>query len=200
MSEFEIVYPPGATPLDPNELDGLLPDYITTQYELNTLERDNILEAVDWAHGRKHSDILNVTFAFDLHKRMLRRVWKWAGQPRKSNKNIGVAKEQISGELALLFGDTKYWIEHQAYTWDEIATRFHHRLVAIHAFVNGNGRHARLMTDVLLTSAGQQPFSWGMKTLQGDLEVESVLRKEYIAALQEADQHDYSKLLRFVRS
>lgn len=189
-----------ATPLDPNELDGLLPDYLTTQLELNRLERDNILEAVNWAQGRKHSDILNVTFVFDLHKRMLGRVWKWAGQPRKSDKNIGVPKEQINEELAVLLGNTTYWVENNTYTWDEIATRFHHRLVAIHAFVNGNGRHARLMTDVLLIHVDQEPFSWGRKTLQGDLEAEGAVRKAYIAALQEADRHEYAKLLRFVRS
>jgi Fic-DOC domain mobile mystery protein B len=131
---------------------------------------------------------------------MLGRVWTWAGHPRKSDKNIGVPKERISEELAALFGNAKYWIDNKTYSWDEIATRFHHQLVAVHAFVNGNGRHARLMTDVLLTYIGQEPFSWGRTTLQGALEVESVVRKEYIAALQEADRHDYGRLLRFVRS
>lgn len=200
MSEFKPDYPPGATPLDANGLDALIPDYITTQGELNTLERENIVEAVRWALGRKHSDFLNATFAFRVHKRMFNRVWKWAGQPRKSNTNIGVFKEQIATELANLFADTKYWIEHQTYTWDEIGARFHHRLVSIHAFVNGNGRHARLMTEILLISGGQEPFSWGMKAAEDELEVEGALRTEYIAALQEADRGDYRRLLRFVRS
>jgi Fic-DOC domain mobile mystery protein B len=200
VSPFTIDYPSGATPLDPNEIEGLIPDYITTQGELNTLERENILEATNWAHSRQHSDVLNATFALDLHKRMLTRVWKWAGTQRTSNKNIGVFKEQVSNELASLFGDAKYWIENKTYGWDEIGARFHHRLVSIHVFVNGNGRHARIMTDILLNSNGQEPFSWGMKTSEGALEVEGVSRQEYISALKKADQGDYDGLLRFVRS
>ena len=200
MSPFPIDYPPGATPLDPNEVDGLIPDYITTQAELNALERENILEAINWAHGRQHSDVLNATFALDLHKRMLNRVWEWAGTQRTSDKNIGVFKEQISTELAKLFGDAQYWIENNTYSWDEIGARFHHRFVSIHVFVNGNGRHARILTDILLTSNGQEPFSWGMKTSEGALEVEGALRQEYISALKKADQGDYDALVRFVRS
>ena len=200
MNEFEIDYPPGATPLDPNELGGLIPSYITTQSELNELERENILEAVVWASGRKHTDLLNATFALDLHKRMLNRVWKWAGKPRTSNKNIGVFKEEIATELAKLFGDVKFWIENKTFAWDEIAARFHHRLVAIHVFVNGNGRHARVMTDALLSSNGQEPFSWGMKRGGGALEAQGPLRDEYIAALQKADEGNYEDLLKFARS
>jgi len=199
MSQFPIHYPSGATPLDPDEMDGLIPDYITTQGELNALERENILEASNWAHGRRHSDILHATFVFDLHKRMFNRVWKWAGTQRKSNKTIGVSKEHISSELAQLLGDVKYWIEHSTYRWDEIATRFHHRLVSIHAFVNGNGRHARVMTEILLESNEQKVFSWGMNTSAEALEVEGALRQEYISALKKADQGDYDALLRFVR-
>ncbi len=200
MSPFPFDYPPGATPLDPNEVDGLIPDYITTQGELNALERENILEAVNWAHGRRHSDVLNATFALDLHMRMLSRVWRWAGTPRTSNKNIGVPKEHIATELAKLFGDAKYWIENRTYGWDEIGTRFHHRLVSIHVFVNGNGRHARILTDILLSSNGREIFSWGMKTSEGVLEVERALRQEYISDLKKADQGDYDALLIFVRS
>jgi Fic-DOC domain mobile mystery protein B len=200
MSQFRIDYPPGATPLDPNEAEGLIPDYITTQAELNALERENILEAINWAHGRQHSDVMNATFALDLHKRMLNRVWKWAGTQRTSDKNIGVFKEQIPTELAKLFGDAKYWIEHNTYSWDEIGARFHHRLVSIHVFVNGNGRHARIMTDILLSSNGREPFSWGMRTQTGALEVQGALRDEYISALKKADRGDYDALLRFVRS
>jgi Fic-DOC domain mobile mystery protein B len=200
VNPFPIDYPPGATPLDPNEVEGLIPDYITTQAELNALERENILEAINWAHGRQHSGVLNATFALNLHKRMLNRVWKWAGTQRTSDKNIGVFKEQISTELVKLFGDAKYWIENNTYSWDEIGARFHHRLVSIHVFVNGNGRHARIMTNILLSSNGQEPFSWGMRTLNGALEVEGTLRDQYISALKSADQGDYDGLIRFVRS
>ena len=116
----------------------IIPDYITTQAELNALERENITEVTNWAEGRQHSDILNATFILDVHKRMLNRVWKWAGKQRTSNKNLGVFNENISNELANLLADVKYWIENKTYGWDEIGARFHHRLVSIHVFVNGN--------------------------------------------------------------
>lgn len=200
MSKIEIKYPPGATPLDPDELEGLIPDYITTQGELNTLEMENIVEATNWALGKKHTDFLNASFCFDLHKRMLDRVWKWAGQQRRSNKNIGVSKEQINTQLKQLFDDTDYWIKNNSFSWDEIAARFHHRLVWIHAFVNGNGRHARLMTNILLRSNGHEPFTWGNATHQELIDTESAVRKEYIATLREADKDNYGRLLKFVRS
>jgi fido (protein-threonine AMPylation protein) len=111
-----------------------------------------------------------------------------------------VSWEQISTELAQLFGDAKYWIENNTDGWDVIGARFHHRLVSIHAFVNGNGRHARIMTDILLSSGRQEAFSWGMRTFGGALEVEGALRQEYISALKKADLGDYDGLLRFVRS
>ena len=200
MSPFPVDYPPGATPLDPNEADGLIPDYVTTQAELNALERENIMEATNWAESRRHSAIFTVAFTLDLHKRMLNRVWRWAGKQRTSNKNLGVFKENISTELANLLADAKYWIENKTYGWDEIGARFHHRLVSIHVFVNGNGRHARLMTNILLSSSGQEPFSWGMKTHTGALEAQGASRDEYISALKGADQGDYAALIRFVRS
>jgi fido (protein-threonine AMPylation protein) len=111
-----------------------------------------------------------------------------------------VFKENIATELANLLADVKYWIENKTFGWDEIGARFHHRLVSIHLFVNGNGRHARIMTNILLSSNGQEPFSWGMKTHTGALEVEGALRDEYISALKKADGGNYEPLLRFVRS
>lgn len=200
MKKLNIEYPSGATPLDANEIDGLIPDFITTQGELNLLERENILEATTWASHRKHENILSVGFAYNLHKKMFNRVWKWAGQQRISNKNIGVMKEQIATQLGLLFGDTDYWIKNKTYVWDEIGARFHHRLVSIHAFANGNGRHARLMTDILLESHDQVVFSWGQSSISGPLEAEGAIRVMYVNALKEADKNNFSMLLKFVRS
>jgi Fic-DOC domain mobile mystery protein B len=197
VSKLEIKYPPGATPLDPDELAGLIPTYITTQGELNTLERENILEAAVWALGKKHPDILNVSFCFDLHKKMFKNVWKWAGTPRTSNKNIGVSRELISQQLKLLFDDTDYWIKHGTYTLDEIGARFHHRLVFTHAFANGNGRHARMMADIVLEQNGGPPFTWGNSDLYDS---ESAARKEYISSLKLADKGNFDPLLKFVRS
>lgn len=200
MKKIELQYPSGATPLDPNEIDELIPDYITTQGELNVLERQNITEAATWALGRKNSNILNVSFILDLHRRMFNRVWKWAGKSRRSNKNIGVFWEQILIQLGSLLQDLNYWINHHIYSWDEIGARFHHKLVSIHVFPNGNGRHARLMTDILMESNGQTPFTWGLATALDSLDVEGTKRNEYIAALKAADSGNYANLLEFLRS
>ena len=197
---LKIQYPKGATPLDRDELAGLIPTYITTQGELNSLERDNILDALNWAAKKKAKDRTSISFAYDLHKQMFGRVWKWAGTLRKTDKNIGVAWAQVSSQLPLLFQDLEYWIINQTYSWDEIGARFHHRLVAIHAFPNGNGRHARLLTDLILEVHGQIPFTWGMDSESASLEADGALRDEYIEALREADSKNMTRLIRFVRS
>jgi len=104
---------------------------------------------------------------------------------------------QIDTELHNLCADCATWIEHNAYPADEIAARFHHRLTAIHPFPNGNGRHARLMTDIILVHLlGQPRFSWG----SGNLVTAGDCRKQYIEALRAADRLDYGPLLVFVRS
>jgi len=198
---FEIKYPKGATPLDKNEMSGLIPDYISTQGELNELERDNILDAIKWIGNKKHKDCLSITFAYKLHKKMFGRVWKWAGEPRKSDKNIGrVFWDQVPTQLDTLFKNTLYWIEHQTYSWDELGARFHHKLTFIHPFANGNGRHARLLTDLVLTSYDQQPFSWGSLKSKSAIETEGPIRDEYLASLKEADGNKFERLISFVRS
>lgn len=201
MKKFSFEYAPGATPLDPNEIEGLLADYISTQPELNQLEQENILEAKVWVTGKRHHNFLTDTFSRDLHKRMFRNVWKWAGKTRLSDKSIGAPWQQIPIELSKLFADTDFWIKNNTYSWDELGARFHHRLVVIHAFPNGNGRHARLMTDILLEAHGQTPFSWGAN-LEVDVSLETACsaRTEYIKALREADARNIKPLLRFVRS
>lgn len=200
---FVFDYPPGATPLDPNETEGLLADFISTQSELNQLEQENILEAKTWAtRSKKYKGELTDAIVRDLHRRMFKNVWKWAGQYRHSDKSIGVAWQQIPTELAKLLHDTKFWIEKGTYPWDELGVRFHHRLVSIHVFANGNGRHARLLTDVLLESRGQKPFSWGASLADAEaspLATESVARTRYLEALREADRKRWKPLLQFVR-
>ncbi len=197
MKNF-IEYPAGATPLDADEISGLIPGYISTQGELNILEQENILEAQSWAKPKSKS-VLDETFIRELHKRMFRNVWKWAGQYRKSGKNIGVPWEKIPEELRKFCADVSYWIENKTYSWDEIGARFHHRLVLIHAFPNGNGRHARLMTDVLMETNGQEPFSWGLKAIEQGRAGANKTRELYIAALGDADKRNMEKLLKFVR-
>lgn len=193
-------YPKGATPIDPNELKDLIPDYISTMGELNQLEQSNIADGFVWAGRQDLSDLLSITFILELHKKMFNHVWKWAGKIRKTNKNIGVMKENIMTDLAVLLGNTKYWIDNKTYSNDEIAVRFHHRLVQIHVFPNGNGRHARLMTDLLLKKLGESKFSWGALSAQNSLDVESNVRSNYIAALKKADANDFTDLKKFVRS
>ena len=200
MTKLEISYPSGATPLDPDEREGLIPDYITTQGELNELEQKNIQQANLWVKKRRPVEPLDPGFAYELHKQMFNQVWKWAGRTRTSGKNIGIDWHQISTQVAQLLADTKYWLEHKTFPVDEVAARFHHRLVQIHAFPNGNGRHARLLTDLVLETNGQEPFSWGMKMGQTPMETEGKRRQEYIAALRAADKNDYKPLMVFVRS
>jgi len=195
MIQFD--YPEGATPLDPDEAGGLLLTHITTRGELDRWEQDNILEAMAWLSKTKPTDILNEPFVKELHQRMFGNVWGWAGHFRQSDKNIGGPWYQLSASLKNLCEDTSLWLELQEETPDEIGVRFHHRLVSIHPFPNGNGRHARLMTDVLLENVmGCPGFSWGSRNLSkvGDA------RHLYIAALQAADSHNYGPLLEFVRT
>jgi len=185
----------GGTGLTEKEREGLIPSYITLRSELNEAEQANILEAEEWAFARKR-DLLEEKILNSLHKRMYGNVWGWAGNYRSSGKNIGIDAYRIPTELRQLLDDCRYWIENGTFEPDEIAARFHHRLVSIHCYPNGNGRHARLAADLLLKSMGRELFSWGGKTLV-DL---SETRKRYIDALQEADGHDIGPLLEFVRS
>lgn len=187
---------PGATPLDPNEVDGLLPPHITTQEQLNEWEQANIARAMAWLVSARKRNILDEGFVRELHKRMFNDTWQWAGSFRSTERNIGVAPEQIAPRLRDLLDDTGYWLEHDTYPIDEVAVRFHHRLVSIHCFANGNGRHARLMTDLVLASRTAPPFTWG----RGDLVHAVAARERYLAALRTADNRDYSMLLEFVRS
>jgi Fic-DOC domain mobile mystery protein B len=187
-------YPSGTTPLEHEELIELIPDHIITQEELNAWEEKNILMAQDWAFKQK--EILTLSFIKRLHEYMFDKTWKWAGQFRKSDKNIGINWTQISIKTKELCDDVRYQLDHNTFSKDEVAIRFHHRLVWIHPFPNGNGRHARLMADLLIVQQGGHRFSWGMH--QGLYKANPV-RKQYIEALQLADRKDYSKLLIFAR-
>ncbi|HLB58526.1 MAG TPA: mobile mystery protein B [Bdellovibrionota bacterium] len=184
----------GVTPVDPTEAQGLKLKNISTQRELNEFESKNIAKAVSWAFNRRRKDFLTESFFRKLHKKMFSEVWVWAGEYRKSDKNIGVTWELIPEEIGKLLGDSQYWIDHQPYSWDELAARFHHRLVWVHAFPNGNGRHARLMTDILLQYNSQPLRTWGES-----LPKEKV-RDAYLTSLRAADQGDFSILIRFMKS
>ncbi|MAF84045.1 MAG: mobile mystery protein B [Gammaproteobacteria bacterium] len=185
----------GQTPLSEEEREGLIPSYITLRAELNEAEQANILAAEEWAFKRAHN-VLDIDFLYELHKRMFGRVWTWAGTSRTTGKNIGVDAYRIRTDLQELIKDGTYWIENGTYEPDEIAVRFHHRLVHIHPYPNGNGRHARLATDLLLRTLDQPRFTWGSQNLTDPGQTRTL----YIEALRAADNHDYRLLLAFVRS
>ena len=192
---IELDYPAGATPLDADELASLIPAHITMQGELNEWEQLNIVQGENWAR-KQRNEVLNEGFLRQLHQQMFGETWKWAGGFRKSDKNIGVDWLKIGVELRKLLDDTRYQIEYASYSSDEIAVRFHHRLVAIHPFPNGNGRHARLMADLLVERLGSPRFTWGRRNLVDASET----RQDYIAALKAADARDIAPLLAFARS
>lgn len=195
---MEFYYAPGATPLDPDEAAGLVPTHITTQADLNAWEQANILQGDRWAGRQKNRDLLDEGFVRELHKKMFDQTWQWAGTFRKSNKNIGVDWPQISLKLRDLLDNTRYQIEHQVFDPDEIVVRFHHRLVWIHAFPNGNGRHARLMADMLTVRLGLPRMTWGGGTVL--LTSVGAVREAYLTALRAADQGRFDNLIEFSRS
>jgi Fic-DOC domain mobile mystery protein B len=198
MNNVKFTYVYGATPLDLDELTGIIPSHLTLQSQLNEWEQANITDAELWLGKQKLHEpqkILSPTFLLRLHKHMFDCTWRWAGQFRKSNKNIGIEWSEISHHLQLLLGDVNFQIHHASYEKDEIVARFHHRLVSIQPFSNGNGRHARLSADVLLLSLKQPRFSWGKNSLLENNQT----RKNYIHALRAADKGAYKLLIEFVR-
>jgi len=188
--------PEGATPLDPDEIDGLKFAHVATRGELNELEQANITAGMLWLRRRRKNPILTESFMRQLHKKLFGEVWRWAGAFRKTEKNIGVDPIEIAVQLRMLLGDALYWAEHGTYAPLEAAAKFHHRLVQIHLFPNGNGRHARIATDLFLKEYFQHPpIDWA-----GGYELENMneRRKDYIAALRGADKGEYSALRLFV--
>lgn len=188
----------GQTPLNPEQLVGLKIKTISTQQQLNEFEQANINESLKWLNSkRKINDVLSEDFILQLHKRMLGMVWKWAGQFRKNETNIGIDWTKIPIELKVLIDDVKFWVKHQTYQPEEIAIRFKHRLVSIHCFPNGNGRHSRIMADLIMLHVfGLEKFTWG----HSNLTESSEQRELYLTALKTADKDDYSKLIQFVSS
>ena len=187
--------PYGATPLDPDELEGLKFKHVTTRAELDQLEQANIQEGLVWLSKRRKQDVLSEDFVRVLHKRLFGEVWDWVGTFRLTEKNIGIDPVQIPVQLRMLLEDARFWAENNIYMPLEAGARFHHRLVQIHPFANGNGRHARIAADVYLSEHfDHKPIDWsGGQTLASD----SPRRKDYIRALRAADGYDLSALLKF---
>jgi len=196
---LDLIYNDGQTPLDEDEKEGLLIKSIATRGELDEFEQKNIEDAIQWSLTRrfKSEQILSETFILALHKRMYKNVWRWAGEYRKTNKNIGVDKLEIPVALRSLIDDASYLLENNVYEPDEFALRFKHRLVSIHCFPNGNGRHSRMIADIIIEKIYQLPvFSWGSKSLTD----ENDSRKKYLIAIRKADKGNLDLLLKFARS
>lgn len=196
---LELEYEEGQTPLNEEEKEGLLIKSITTHDELNEHEQLNIEEAIKWllTSRLKKEKILTEEFIKRLHKKMFGRVWAWAGEFRRSEKNIGGKWININIDLKALINDTNYWIENTIYSPDEIAIRFKHRLVNIHCFPNGNGRHSRIMADIIIESVFEKEiFSWN----QSNMVKADETRKAYIAAIREADKGNVVPLIAFART
>ncbi|AXS41900.1 mobile mystery protein B [Breoghania sp. L-A4] len=188
--------PDGATPLDPDDAAGLRFPHVTIRAELNELEQANVADGLRWLARRRGGDILSEPFVRLLHKRLFGEVWTWAGSYRQSESNIGIDPRQIPVQVHMLLDDARFWVNSTVYSPLEAAARFHHRLVQIHLFANGNGRHARIAADLLLEDHFRQPrIDWAAGE---DLQNDSERRRRYIAALRAADNHDFTALLRFV--
>jgi Fic-DOC domain mobile mystery protein B len=187
----------GNTPLSPEEFVDLIPN-LATKEELNEWERENILRAREWAISDRTGpmDVVSGEYVRKLHRKMFDAAWKWSGEYRRTEKNIGVPVQEIREMLVSLFGDVRYWIQNKTYPPDEISIRFHHRLTFIHPFPNGNGRHARLIADVLVMKLGCVAFTWGSANLLKHGEA----RAKYVESIRAADRGEIQPLLTFARS
>lgn len=193
---MSFVEPDAATPLDPDERQGLKFAHITTRGELDELEQANIEQALGWLSRRRGGDIFDDGFVRTLHKRLFGDVWSWAGEYRQTEKSIGIDPPQISMQLRMLLDNARYWSENGVYPPREAAARFHHRMVQIHPFPKGNGRHARIAADVMLEDYYDHlPIEWASGF---DLQADGERRKAYIAALRAADAGEFALLLTFV--
>ncbi len=191
---------PGATPLTAEDLAGLRISSVTTHAELNEAEANNIIKGREWALRSRLVRLpamLSDSFMQRLHREMFGEVWRWAGQYRMHDTNIGVAHHLIRQRLRQVYDDAQGWLQYDAYLPDEFAVRLHYRVVSVHPFCNGNGRHARMVADLaLIRHFRASPLSWSGSVLR----VSSATRQAYIDALQAADRHDFAPLLIFARS
>ena len=187
---------PGTTPLDPDETAGLVATHIANRGQLDEWEASNILDGERWALSRRHTDLLDPSFVRELHRQMFGRTWRWAGLYRLTEKSVGVAPTEIATAVQILCANVRAQLKFRKPGLDEIAIRFSHRMVSIHPFANGNGRHSRTIADLLLLQQGAGRFSWGAS----DLDHAGEVRERYLQALRSADQGDYGPLLRFARS
>jgi Fic-DOC domain mobile mystery protein B len=190
--------PSDANPLDPALRGDLIQTWVTTRADLNEAEQENIVKGTAWARRRRGGTdtLLKEDFSKSLHRQMFGDVWKWAGSYRRHELNIGIPPYLVAVKMPMMFDDACYWVNNKTFQPDEIAVRLHHRLTQIHGFPNGNGRHARMMADLLIGKLGGEPFTWG----NGVIRDTGALRGTYVQALRAADNHDIEPILAFARS
>jgi Fic-DOC domain mobile mystery protein B len=193
-------YPDGNTPIRPEKAEQLIPR-ISTTGELNEYEALNILRAREWAFDSrtmKSTDPLEEPYVRELHHRMFDNVWKWVGTYRQTERNIGCDPKEIAQRIPQLLANTRYWLENKTFSTDEALLRFHHQLTKIHPFANGNGRHARMIADVVAVKYGKVEFTWAAGK---DLVAQGDARTRYLAALRtlDAKENDVKPLLDFAR-
>ena len=193
---MDFAHAPGATPFDADEAQGLIPTHIDTTSQLNEWEQLNILQAEGWLFSRKRADVLTEAFVRRLHREMFSETWEWAGKYRTTQKNIGVPAYAIMSSVKDTIDNARHWILYETYGLSEAAVRLHHRMVAIHPFPNGNGRHTRMLADALLYAHDAPKLTWGRASLYQDGEV----RAAYLRALREADSGSFASLIAFASS
>jgi Fic-DOC domain mobile mystery protein B len=187
----------GHTEVPADERAQLIPTWVATRGELFAAEEASIAVGT-LGLAPSAAALLDDLYLRRLHTRMFDKVWKWAGRYRRHETNLGIDPVEIPAAVRALVADASAWVEHGTYDVDELCIRFHHRLVAIHPFVNGNGRHGRISTDLLAKSLGGPAFTWGQNLTVDTAE----LRHRYRTALQRADRDndDVTDLIAFARS
>lgn len=114
-----------------------------------------------------------------------------AGQYRRTNVRIGGAVfiPPEAYQVAQAMDDWEHWLRTAARTWHPVqrAALAHHRLAAIHPFIDGNGRTARLIMNLLLLRDGYPPTV-----------IRRANRKQYYQVLARADRGDDKPIVNFV--
>ena len=188
--------PEGASPITEEQKEGLLQRWVSTQNELNQIEKNNILLGQQWLFNnrQKKADFAAYTFLSKLHKKMFNDVYSWAGNKRTLEATIGIDPLLIRENVASLRLDVQTWMANKTYPPEEIAVRYHHVLVRIHPFPNGNGRLCRLIADYINEQIyNNEPFSWG----RDELYTNGTARSAYLQAIYEANNHRIESLVTF---
>ena len=189
----------GDTLLSPEELDMLIPKHVTIRAQLDEVEQANIEEGLVWLLSQRNitaEKLFSKEFQDKLHIKMLGQVWEWAGKTRTRETNIGVMPHQIEIERKKLNDDAVFWCEATVMTPKELAITFHHKLIQIHCYPNGNGRHGRIMADLIVEKLYEMKrLDW----ITEDMLHEGEARDIYIDAMKSADDNSYKLLFGLIK-